>query len=107
MGIAIHEASVEGLGKTGLSSVADVIIESMNERLRLHDPNDSVSLVVQSAESDLSRVHVFVDDEEYGERAIVLLGWSSVTHRPAQISVAPRPGPSCIAAICDSNVATP
>lgn len=78
--IAIHGASVEGLEKTGLYSVADVVLESMSERLRLHDPNDSVSLVVQSAESDLLRVHVFVDDEEYGERAIVLLGWLSVTH---------------------------
>lgn len=52
----------------------------MNERLRLHDPNDAVSLVVQSPESDLLRVHVFVDDEEDGERAIVPLGWLSVTH---------------------------
>ncbi|WP_163186749.1 hypothetical protein [Cellulosimicrobium sp. SL-1] len=80
VGIAIHEASVGVLDKTGLSSVADVVLESMDERLRLHGPNDSVSLVVQSAESDLLRVHVFVDDEEYGERAIVLLGWLSVTH---------------------------
>jgi len=80
VGIAIHEASFEVLDKTGLSSVADVVLESMDGRLRLRDPNDSVSLVVQSAESDLLRVHVFVDDEEYGERAIVLLGWLSVTH---------------------------
>ncbi|MGX1576659.1 hypothetical protein [Cellulosimicrobium sp. SJTW-1] len=59
---------------TVLSSVADVVIESMDERLRLHDPNDSVSLVVQSVKSDLLRVQVFVDDEEYVERVILLLG---------------------------------
>lgn len=72
--IAIYEGSVEGLEMAGLSRVADVTLESMDERLRLHDPNDYVSLVVQSAESDSLRVQIFVDDEEFVGRVIVLLG---------------------------------
>ncbi|WP_144425429.1 hypothetical protein [Cellulosimicrobium cellulans] len=72
--IAIYEASVEALEMAGLSRVADVTLESMDERLRLRDPNDYVSLVVQSAESDSLRVQIFVDDEEFVGRVIVLLG---------------------------------
>ncbi|KON75066.1 hypothetical protein M768_03750 [Cellulosimicrobium cellulans F16] len=74
MDIAIYEASVEALEMAGLSRVADVTLESMDERLRLRDPNDYVSLVVQSAESDSLRVQIFVDDEEFVGRVIVLLG---------------------------------
>lgn len=76
--VEVHDVEdAHGDPTSGLVRVVETSIATSDDTIRLHHPEDRVSLVVQSErESSLTplRVGVFVDDGEHAARIVVLLG---------------------------------
>ncbi|WP_264030365.1 hypothetical protein [Cellulosimicrobium sp. SH8] len=71
----VHDA--DGDPTSGLVRLVGTSIDTPDDRVRVHDPEDRVSLVVQSEREGSPTplpVGVFVDDVEHTARVVILLG---------------------------------